>query len=89
MLIQLRFIEQDLPRNLSLSGLLPAPCPEELVLPVLQMFGLVDEGEQTGKDADTIERITIRCKIWVRKGRMVLQDDQSRCDREQQCFEVR
>jgi hypothetical protein len=80
LVLQPSLVKEDLASDLSLSGFLLATCPEELLLPSFEMIGFVDKGEESSKDADTVERIALRGQVWIWERRVILEDYQTRGD---------
>lgn len=74
LVFQPSLVKEDLASYLSLSGFLLAACPEELLLPSFEMIGFVDKGEESSKDADTVERIALGGQVWIWERRVILED---------------
>lgn len=82
-LLGVGFVEEHLTsRQLAPPTTLAALRPEELVLPLLKMVGLIQERQEAGEYAYTVEGISLRRKLWVGEGRVVAQDDEARGDGE-------
>ena len=62
--------------------------PEELLLPCLEMVGLVQEGQQPREDADTVQSIALGGEVGVREGGVGAKDAEARADGEDQRLEV-
>jgi hypothetical protein len=77
LVLQPSLVKEDLASDLSLSGSLLATCPEKLLFPSFEMIGFVDKGEESGKDANTVERIALGGKVWIWERRVILENYQT------------
>jgi hypothetical protein len=84
--VGLGLIEQDLGLNGGSSGPFPPRAPKELLLPCLQMLGLVEIWYDAVENAYAVERILFRRKFGVGKRRVMPKNKQSRGDGQYQRF---
>jgi hypothetical protein len=88
-LLGVGLVEDDLAAHqLAAPTALPARGPEELVLPLLEVVGLVQERQQAREHADAVEGVPLGRKLGVGEGGVVAQHNEARRHGEDQRLEV-
>jgi len=87
-LLWVGLVEDDLAPQLAAPAALSPGRPEELVLPLLEVVGFVQEREQSREDPYAVEGIALGRKLRVGEGGVVAQDNEARGDGEHERLEV-